>query len=302
MQVRGAASAPTGARGVVALPRARATRPGAHPARRRHRPAPDARARGTPRPRPQRPRHRPPRRLGRLCSTPQDSAVPGGEVIALVAGSGTGKTTAAARLTSPDAGSASFGYVTDETVAVLGDGRVPPFPKPLAVIDDPGCPATKTHHGPDRLGLRHCPDDLRLHAVVLLRRDPSLRHDPVLAPLPTLAAVHELVGHTSALLRLAQPCSAWPRSSPAAPGCFTVTYAESGDLALPLRGAVAARADRRTGSPTGSRSPARGPIEAAQFAARQPGGTSRRRRRHTGRVRGRRSSSATPRCVSGRWP
>ena len=160
---------------------------------------------------------------------------PRGEVIALVAGSGTGKTTAAARLTSPDAGSASFGYVTDETVAVLRDGRVPPFPKPLAVIDDPEHPETKTHHGPDRLGLRHCPDDLRLHSLVLLRRDPSLRHDPVLTPLPTLAAVLELVGHTSALLQLAQPLQRLAEVVSRGAGCFTVTYAESGDLALPLR-------------------------------------------------------------------
>jgi hypothetical protein len=161
---------------------------------------------------------------------------PRGEVIALVAASGTGKTTAAARLTSPAAGSASFGYVTDETVAVLGDGRVPPFPKPLAVIEDPAHPESKTHHGPDLLGLHPCPDDLRLHAVVLLHRDPSLRHAPVLAPLPTLAAVHELVGQTSALLRLDKPLQRLAEVVARGAGCFTVTYAESADLALPLRG------------------------------------------------------------------
>ncbi|GAA2167783.1 hypothetical protein FHX52_1085 [Humibacillus xanthopallidus] len=159
----------------------------------------------------------------------------GGEVIALVATSGTGKTTAAAQLAATGATGGPFGYVTDETVAVLADGRVPPFPKPLAVIDDPDRTAVKSLLGPDRLGLLPCPDELSLHAVVLLQRDPTHDGSPLLAPVATVDAVLELVGHTSALLRLERPLRRLAEVASRGAGCFTATYAEAHTLGAPLR-------------------------------------------------------------------
>ena len=70
-----------------------------------------------------------------------------GAVIALVAKSGTGKTTASSQLAR------TFGYITDETVAIRPDGTVVPYPKPLSVKQaTPG--AAKLQVGPDELGLK----------------------------------------------------------------------------------------------------------------------------------------------------
>ena len=54
-----------------------------------------------------------------------------GGTVALVAGSGTGKTTAGRLL------GRSLGYVSDETVAVEHDLTVRPYPKPLSIVTDP---------------------------------------------------------------------------------------------------------------------------------------------------------------------
>lgn len=88
-----------------------------------------------------------------------------GDVIALVGPSGSGKTTAAIALTTSE-----FGYVTDEAVGITPLGKVIAYPKPLSLVSEMH-PSIKTQHGPDALGLRRCPADLRLRAVVLLERD-----------------------------------------------------------------------------------------------------------------------------------
>ena len=57
-----------------------------------------------------------------------------GGTVALVAGSGTGKTTAGRLL------GRSLGYVSDETVTVEHDLTVRPYPKPLSIVTDPTVP------------------------------------------------------------------------------------------------------------------------------------------------------------------
>ncbi|GAA2484189.1 hypothetical protein [Terrabacter carboxydivorans] len=159
---------------------------------------------------------------------------PGGEVVALVASSGTGKTTAAAALAA-----AGFGYVTDETVAVLEDGTVPPFPKPLSVRvpkdgplprENPEDPDEKVHVGPDALGLQRCSDELRLTGVLLLDRDPALVGRPWLERLDPLKAATALVGHTSALTRLPRPLHRLAALATCGAGVHRAHYAEARDL------------------------------------------------------------------------
>lgn len=127
-----------------------------------------------------------------------------GEVIALVAPSGVGKTTLANSLCQMSGGhSPALGYVTDETVAVLPGDRVPPFPKPLSVVI-PGREA-KSHYSPDELSLATCPADLRLSRIVLLQRDPAHVGPPVIEAVDPVTAMLELIGQTSAFTQLAHP-------------------------------------------------------------------------------------------------
>ena len=79
-------------------------------------------------------------------------ADPEGGVIALVAKSGTGKTTASSQLAR------TFGYITDETVAIRADGTIVPYPKPLSV-KQATTGAAKLQVGPDELGLKVAPEN-----------------------------------------------------------------------------------------------------------------------------------------------
>lgn len=123
-----------------------------------------------------------------------------GRVVALVGPSGSGKTTASRALASD-----GWGYVTDETVAVVDDdGRVVPYPKPLSVVMDSTETGRKSQHGPDALGLGHPPNDLTLTRVVMLDRSQDSEVAVEVDWPTTLDAVLELVQQTSALARVPQ--------------------------------------------------------------------------------------------------
>jgi hypothetical protein len=97
------------------------------------------------------------------------TAAPDGSVLAFVAPSGHGKTTASAAL------GRELGYVTDETVAVDDAGVVVPYPKPLSVRGEAqrGRSRPKSQVSPDERGLLPVPHGpLTLRRVVLLERDP----------------------------------------------------------------------------------------------------------------------------------
>ena len=88
-----------------------------------------------------------------------------GRVVMFSGRSGMGKTTLMSHLAR------DYAYVTDESVGVTVDGRVTPYRKPLSIIDDSA--RAKSQVSPRRLGLRDLPPaPLRLHAVVVLDRDP----------------------------------------------------------------------------------------------------------------------------------
>ena len=90
---------------------------------------------------------------------------PHGRALALVAASGTGKTTAARVL------GARLGYLSDETVSVGADLSVLAYPKPLSVVIDGDQPHHKSQHGPDELGLLVAPPEATLRGLVLLDRN-----------------------------------------------------------------------------------------------------------------------------------
>lgn len=123
-----------------------------------------------------------------------------GQVVALVAPSGSGKTTAARALASD-----GWGYVTDETVVVDDNLRVLAYPKPLSVVIDRDRPAHKTQHSPDELGLGNCPDDLTLVRIAILDRVLDIPTPPSLAWAPMLDGVLELIPQMSALPSLDRP-------------------------------------------------------------------------------------------------
>jgi hypothetical protein len=143
-----------------------------------------------------------------------------GRVLALVAASGTGKTTAARMLAA-----SAFGYVTDETVVIDDELRVEAYPKPLSLLGEVNHHQGKVQRGPDELGLRACADELRLGPVVMLDRGPdglSARLEPV----TLLDAMLEVIPQTSGLPSLARPLQRLAEAILAGGGGRRLTYSE----------------------------------------------------------------------------
>ena len=150
-----------------------------------------------------------------------------GNVAALVGQSGAGKSTAARTLGT------SFGYVSDEVVAVAADGSVEPFPRPLAVIGD-HWPAAKTQVGPDDLGLLVHPDQMKLRRLVVLDRHPPAGGVPVVTPLSLTESLIEVVPQVSYLRALDRPLCALAAALSVS-GPVRLAYTEIADTADLLR-------------------------------------------------------------------
>jgi hypothetical protein len=146
-----------------------------------------------------------------------------GRVVALVAASGTGKTTAARVL------GGHYRYVSDETVALARDGSVVPYPKPLSVKQT-GEPQPKVQLAPDEAGLRPLSGAaLTLAAVVMLDRRP----DVVQAHVETVHsadALCELVPQTSYLSARERPLTELLQVFAERGGVRRVVYAEAESL------------------------------------------------------------------------
>ncbi|MEK0155880.1 ATP-binding protein [Arthrobacter oryzae] len=164
-----------------------------------------------------------------------------GAVVALVAKSGTGKTTAASVLAG------TYGYVSDETVAIGPDGSVVPYPKPLSVKQEPGAP--KHQVGPDELGLLPTPTKPFIQSIVLLDRVELDRverdrvelnrveldrveahHEPTLRQLPLADALLALIPDSSSQAEIDQPLQSLCRLIDRVGGVWQVTYSEAADL------------------------------------------------------------------------
>ena len=172
-------------------------------------------------------------------------SAPDGRTVALVAPSGTGKTTAAKAL------GRHLGYVSDETVIVEPSGRIRPYAKPLSIITDTTRAHVKHEHSPDDLGLLHAtPDEsLVLGAMVILRREKDLP-GPELSSEPLIDAILETIPETSSLPTLEHPldrlCWALTRSG----GPFKLRYPEIEDCIDLVVGLTRADPDRDADAPT----------------------------------------------------
>jgi hypothetical protein len=131
-----------------------------------------------------------------------------------------GKTTIAMTLGT------TWGYVTDETVAVDRRGVLVPYPKPLSVV---GSGLHKEQRSPDELGLLNAPGALTVATVVLLDRHPS--HQGLgIERLPTLEAVALLAEHTSFLTALPSPLGRLVELVEGVGGLQRVTYGDAAEL------------------------------------------------------------------------
>jgi hypothetical protein len=146
-----------------------------------------------------------------------------GRVVVLVGPSGRGKTTAVRTLAT------SFGYVSDESVAIDDEGRVWPYRKPLSVIEKQGAP--KAERSPSELGLRALPDAaLRVAAVVLLDRVPESAGLPTIETLDVGDALEDLVSQSSGLTSMPAPLRSIAALAGATGGIRRVTYHEAASL------------------------------------------------------------------------
>jgi hypothetical protein len=146
-----------------------------------------------------------------------------GATVALVAPSGTGKSTLARTLAT------TWGYVSDETLAVEQDGRVLAYPKPLSLLAAPDA-AVKDQQAPADLGLASAPSDLRLVAVALLHRLDGGPRPPHVELVPTVHALAALAPETSYFTQQRAPLRGLARLLTATGGLRRVTYAEASDL------------------------------------------------------------------------
>ncbi|WP_261619881.1 hypothetical protein [Pseudarthrobacter equi] len=150
-----------------------------------------------------------------------------GATVVLVAKSGTGKTTAGSVLAK------TYGYVTDETVAIRQDRTVIPYPKPLSVKIRHGRP--KKQVGPDELELRPAPPSPFLQSIVLLNRvSGEGRTPPVLEKVPLTEALLALIPDSSSQGEIKQPLQSLCRLIDIVGGVWQVTYSEAADLPAAL--------------------------------------------------------------------
>lgn len=148
-----------------------------------------------------------------------------GRALAVVGGSGAGKTTAVSHLAR------RLGYLSDETVSLDEQLTVHAHPKPLSVIRDGAVPHRKTSVSPDDLGLLEAAGPAHLHRIVLLRRG----HGPArLTRLPAPLAIVEIVEQTSSLVLLEHPIERLARTLDACGGAWTLHYSEIRDWIDPL--------------------------------------------------------------------
>lgn len=145
-----------------------------------------------------------------------------GGTVALVAGSGTGKTTAGRLL------GRSLGYVSDETVTVEHDLTVRAYPKPLSIVVDPTMPTGKQEKSPDDLGLRPAAPALRLSAVAVLERRDDV-DGPTLEPIGLVEAMNLVLPQSSALPSVDRPLDRLARVLATGHGPYRLVYRDIED-------------------------------------------------------------------------
>lgn len=161
--------------------------------------------------------------------------VPGGsEALVLVAGSGTGKSTAAHHLAG------TWGYLSDESIGITAAHEVHGHPKPVSLIADPSDPSHKIETSPDDAGYALAPCNPTLGAVVLLRRDPERTAPAALGTAPLVDAMVSVISQTSSIYLLEHPLDALARVLCERGGPHVLDYREISDCDHLLAGLLAA--------------------------------------------------------------
>lgn len=167
---------------------------------------------------------------------------PDGRTVAMVAPSGTGKTTAANVLGQ------RLGYVSDETVIIEADDRISSYAKPLSIIPEGAGAHAKLESGPDDLGLGPTPDHPVLTAIVVLRRDPDLAA-PEFELVSLVDGILQVIPETSALPSLPDPLARLARALCLSGGPFKLCYPEISDCVDLIVNLTAPDAERDAGAP-----------------------------------------------------
>lgn len=145
-----------------------------------------------------------------------------GRVAAFIGPSGRGKTTLSRALGE------SYGYVSDETIAVDAARHVHPYRKPLSIVQQTG---PKHQVSPRAAGLRDLSDaPLRLTALVLIERDEDLG-SPEISTIPLTEALPQLVAQMSYLREYPAPLQSIARLSDALGGVQLLRYPDASGVA-----------------------------------------------------------------------
>ena len=144
--------------------------------------------------------------------------------IVLVAPSGTGKSTASAAL------GRDLGYVTDESVVILRDGRIAPYPKPPSLIVDPDNRGHKQEVSPDDHGLGPTPPAPVVHGLLTLTRSDEAR-PPRIEPVDLIDHLLTILPETSSIAALPGGLARLAEIASLGGGPARLVYAEIGDCA-----------------------------------------------------------------------
>lgn len=149
-----------------------------------------------------------------------------GATAALVAASGTGKTTATRAL------GVDLAYLTDETAGVTDDGSLVRYRKPLSLLEGG---AVKTQRAASALGLTLTEAECHLAAVLVIERDPDHGQKPVVTRLDTVDAIASVAPQCSYLASMDTPLHRLAALLHRVGGAHHVRYQESHTLGPILR-------------------------------------------------------------------
>lgn len=150
-----------------------------------------------------------------------------GNALALVAPSGTGKTTATKILGT------TLAYITDETAAISDNLSVLGYPKPLSLYGKSAV-RPKHQHSPDELELLATEGDARLTCIAILDRVKDRDLDSAQAvELPLLEALERLIPESSSLSQLPRGLVSLCRLIDSLGGAQIFRYSEAEQL-VPL--------------------------------------------------------------------
>lgn len=152
--------------------------------------------------------------------------VESGDTVAFVGPSGMGKTTLALTLGK------TFGYVTDETVAIRPDNSVVHYAKPLSLKRE-FTTMVKDQVSPTAFWLNSAPPRLTIKSIVILDRQSDFAGEPVLTEVDLLQGIADIAEEISYLSEMDHPLQRLASIVEAGGGFKRLTYRQADDV-VPL--------------------------------------------------------------------